>query len=106
MFGLLILFEIFFLFFCSPQKAYKSPNKKILSPIKGKELLSASSQRRVLFEPKETIPSPIKGSPTKAPAYQQYLSLAESGTVALPLPYNYRFLAEVFRCLDTVLHLL
>ncbi|OAD62074.1 DNA replication factor Cdt1 [Eufriesea mexicana] len=86
----------------SPQKAYKSPNKTILSPLKNQQLTNVSPQRRILFEPKETTPSPVKGSPTKVPAYQQYLSLAESGTPALPLPYHYRFLAEAFRCIDTV----
>ncbi|XP_076248492.1 chromatin licensing and DNA replication factor double parked [Calliopsis andreniformis] len=86
----------------SPQKTFKSPNKTVMSPMKNKELLAASPQRRILFEPKESTPSPVKGSPTKAPAYQQYLSLAESGTPALPLPYSYRFLAEAFRCMDTV----
>lgn len=64
--------------------------------------MNASPQRRILFEPKDTPPSPVKSSPIKTPAYQQYLSLAESGTPALPLPYHYRFLAEAFRCLDTV----
>ncbi|XP_078043063.1 chromatin licensing and DNA replication factor double parked [Augochlora pura] len=86
----------------SPQKAYKSPSKNVLSPMKSRELMASSPQKRILFEPKESTPSPIKGSPTKAPAYQQYLSLAESGTPALPLPYHYRFLAEIFRCIDTV----
>ncbi|XP_034182262.1 chromatin licensing and DNA replication factor double parked [Osmia lignaria lignaria] len=86
----------------SPQKAYKSPSKTILSPMKNKELLNASPQKRILFEPKETTASVVNGSPTKAPAYQQYLSLVESGTPALPLPYKYRFLAEAFRCVDTV----
>lgn len=70
--------------------------------MKSKELLGASPQKRILFEPKESTPSPVKSSPIKAPAYQQYLSLAESGTPALPLPYHYRFLAEAFRCVDTV----
>lgn len=70
--------------------------------MKSKELFAASPQKRILFEPKESTPSPVKGSPTKTPAYQQYLSLAESGTPALPLPYHYRFLAEAFRCVDTV----
>lgn len=86
----------------SPQKAFKSPSKTVLSPVKNKDLLGGSPQRRILFEPKEKTPSPVKGSPTKVPAYQQYLSLAESGTPALPLPYHYRFLAEAFRCVDTV----
>ncbi|XP_076649979.1 chromatin licensing and DNA replication factor double parked [Halictus rubicundus] len=86
----------------SPQKTYKSPSKAALSPLKNRELLASSPQKRILFEPKESTPSPVKGSPTKAPAYQQHLSLAESGTLALPLPYHYRFLAEAFRCVDTV----
>ncbi|XP_017892432.1 DNA replication factor Cdt1 [Ceratina calcarata] len=86
----------------SPQKGYKSPSKTVLSPLKNEQLANVSPQRRILFEPKESTPSPVKGSPTKAPAYQQYLSLAESGTPALPLPYHYRFLAEAFRCVDTV----
>ncbi|CAK9803097.1 DNA replication factor Cdt1 [Anthophora plagiata] len=86
----------------SPTKAYKSPSKAILSPLKNKQLLNASPQKRILFEPKESTPSPVKSSPTKTPAYQQYLSLAESGVPTLPLPYHYRFLAEAFRCVDTV----
>ncbi|KOC63242.1 DNA replication factor Cdt1 [Habropoda laboriosa] len=86
----------------SPPKAYKSPSKAILSPLKNKQLLNASPQKRILFEPKESTPSPVKSSPTKTPAYQQYLSLAESGVPTLPLPYHYRFLAEGFRCVDTV----
>ena len=64
--------------------------------------MNVSPQRRILFEPKESTPSPVKGSPTTAPAYQQYLSLAETATPTLPLPYHYRFLAEAFRCVDTV----
>lgn len=86
----------------SPQKGYRSPSKTVLSPLKNGQLENVSPQRRILFEPKESTPSPVKSSPTKAPAYQQYLSLAESGTPALPLPYHYRFLAEAFRCVDTI----
>ncbi|CAD1475289.1 unnamed protein product, partial [Heterotrigona itama] len=86
----------------SPKKAYKSPSKIIFSPLKDKQLMNVSPQRRILFEPKESTPSPVKGSPTKAPAYQQYLTLTESATPTLPLPYHYRFLAEAFRCVDTI----
>ncbi|KAG5345775.1 CDT1 factor, partial [Acromyrmex heyeri] len=82
----------------SPQKTYKSPTKGLLTPIKERDLSkTASPQRQILFEPKETVSSPGKSSPIKA--YQKYLSVAESG---LALPYDYRFLAEVFRCIDTV----
>ncbi|KMQ93182.1 dna replication factor cdt1 [Lasius niger] len=83
----------------SPQKGCKSPIKALRTPTKDADLSKmASPQRRILFEPKETTPSPIKSSPTKA--YQKYMSLAESDGLALP--YDYRFLAEVFRCVDTV----
>ncbi|XP_072752927.1 DNA replication factor Cdt1 [Anoplolepis gracilipes] len=83
----------------SPQKGCKSPIKALRTPTKNADLLEmASPQRRILFEPKETTPSPIKSSPT----YQKYMSLAESERPGLALPYNYRFLAEVFRCVDTV----
>lgn len=85
----------------SPHKA-RSPMK---TPTKNIQLPStASPQRRLLFAPKESTPSPVKISPTKTPAYQRYQSIADSGTCALPLPYNYRFLAEVFRCIDTVIN--
>ncbi|KAK0168255.1 hypothetical protein PV327_002079 [Microctonus hyperodae] len=84
----------------SPQKSVRSPMK---TPTKNIQLLSsASPQRRLLFAPKESTPSPVKSSPVKAPAYQRYQSISDSGSSALPLPYNYRFLAEVFRCVDTV----
>ncbi|KYM94394.1 PREDICTED: DNA replication factor Cdt1 [Cyphomyrmex costatus] len=85
----------------SPQKTYKSPTKGLLTPIKERDFSKTTSpQRRILFEPKETMSSPGKSSPTKA--YQKYLSLAESETPGLALPYEYRFLAEIFRCVDTV----
>lgn len=85
----------------SPQKACKSPIKALRTPTKDADLSKmASPQRKILFEPKETTPSPIKSSPIKA--YQKYLSLAESEIPGLALPYDYRFLAEIFRCVDTV----
>ncbi|XP_025072868.1 DNA replication factor Cdt1-like, partial [Pogonomyrmex barbatus] len=84
----------------SPQKAYKSPAKGLLTPTKDRDLSKVSPQRQILFEPKETTPSPGKSSPVKA--YQKYLSLAESEIPGLALPYSYRFLAEIFRCVDTV----
>ena len=62
---------------------------------------TASPQRRLLFSPKEAPASPSK-SPKKVPAYQRFQTLVDSGTAAFPLPYNYRFIAEAFRCLDTV----
>ncbi|XP_071557165.1 uncharacterized protein Dup isoform X2 [Temnothorax nylanderi] len=85
----------------SPQKTYKSPTKGLLTPTKNRDLLkTVSPQRRILFEPKETTPSLGNSSPVKA--YQKYLSLAESEIPGLALPYTYRFLAEIFRCVDTV----
>lgn len=83
----------------SPQKTpskYHSPTKTIhLSP-------KASPARRLLFEPKEAPASPVKSSPVKVPAYQRYQSLVDTEGKAMPLPYKYRFLAEIFRSIDTV----
>lgn len=80
-----------------------SPRKSLLTPTKNVDLpKNASPQRRLLFSPKENSGSPVKTSPTKLAAYQRYQSLAEGGTPALTLPYNYRLLAETFRCVDTV----
>ncbi|XP_046746600.1 DNA replication factor Cdt1 [Diprion similis] len=91
----------------SPQKAMMSPKKNVLTPTKNIELpKNASPQKRLLFTPKENSCSPSKSSPTKQAAYQKYQSLVESGTPALVLPYNYRLLAEAFRCVDTVASLL
>ena len=86
----------------SPSKSLLSPNK-FMSPTKTIQLSpKASPARRLLFEPKEVPASPVKCSPTKAPAYQRYQSLVEADVKTLPLPYKYRFLAEVFRSIDTV----
>ncbi|XP_043266481.1 DNA replication factor Cdt1 isoform X2 [Venturia canescens] len=87
----------------SPSKLARLPNKSMLSPTKSIQLpANASPQRRLLFAPKESPASPTKCSPTKIPAYQRYQTLVDSGTPALPLPYNYKFIAEAFRCVDTV----
>ncbi|XP_015127804.1 DNA replication factor Cdt1 [Diachasma alloeum] len=84
----------------SPQKGIRSPMK---TPTKSIRFCpGVSPQRRLLFEPKEKTPSPVKSSPTKAPAYQRYQSIVDTATPALTLPFGYRFLGEVFRCIDTV----
>lgn len=59
-----------------------------------------------LLTPKRLF-SPIKQnsletSPAKAPAFQRYQSLAESGTSSLQLPFKYRYLLEIFKATDTV----
>ncbi|XP_032666565.1 DNA replication factor Cdt1-like [Odontomachus brunneus] len=85
----------------SPQKIARSPAKALLTPTKNRDILEAvSPQKRILFEPKNT-PSSMKCSPTKKPAYQKHLAVAESKT-SLILPSNYKFLAEIFRCVETV----
>jgi len=47
-----------------------------------------------------------KASPSKVPAYQRFAYLTRPVETTLPLPYNYRLLAEVFRCTDTVASML
>ena len=56
---------------------------------------------------KSPMKSPQKCHPgSRSPAFQRYSSLVQPGTPALTLPYSYRHLAEVFRCVDTVVSLL
>lgn len=50
---------------------------------------------------KSPIKSPLKGQVgSRSPAFQRYSSLAQSEK--LPLPHNYRHLAELFRCMEGV----
>lgn len=60
----------------------------------------------LIGSPKHLTPrklfSPVKSSPVKAPAYERYRELAESGVPTLQLPYKYRYLLEIFKATDTV----
>jgi len=72
---------------------------------------SITFQLDVPSSPSKRVPpsphkSPFKASPRKVPAYQRYHNLARPADRTLPLPYSYRFLAEVFRCTDTVVSML
>lgn len=67
----------------------------------------AGTAHSELMSPKKTATprrlfSPTKASPSKTPAYQTFAYLAEKGRPALQMPYKYRCLAEVFKCVDTV----
>ncbi|KAI8426160.1 hypothetical protein MSG28_005102 [Choristoneura fumiferana] len=84
-----------------------SPSKKTLiqnefqSPVKG---AAPSTLQRPFISPRKVVVSPVK-SPNKVPAYIRHASLATSSST-LPLPHHYRFLAELFRGLETVVSLL
>lgn len=57
------------------------------------------------MSPKKPTPVRCLFSPTKAnpvPAYQKYQTLVETGTPTLQLPYKYRCLSEIFRCVDSI----
>lgn len=57
------------------------------------------------MSPKKSTPVRCLFSPTKVnpvPAYQKYQSLVETGTPTLQLPYKYRSLSEIFRCVDSI----
>ncbi|XP_053606454.1 DNA replication factor Cdt1 [Plodia interpunctella] len=86
-----------------------SPGKRAL--LGQKDLLSPKSEetpvitpQRPLISPRKVVVSPVK-SPSKVPAYIKHASLATSST-SLPLPHQYRFLAELFRGMETVVALL
>ncbi|KAJ2943722.1 hypothetical protein O0L34_g16835 [Tuta absoluta] len=75
------------------QKDLLSPTKEALSPI-----------QRPLISPRKVVVSPVK-SPSKIPAYIRHASLAAPSS-SLPLPHQYRFLAELFRGMETVVAML
>ncbi|KAJ8942003.1 hypothetical protein NQ314_010232 [Rhamnusium bicolor] len=79
----------------SPQKVF-SPEKAYLSPRKD------SSARRNLIH----LLSPTKNAISAYPASPSKLILEEASKPALTLPYKYRYLAEMFRCIDTVSQIL
>ncbi|KAG7295982.1 hypothetical protein JYU34_021074 [Plutella xylostella] len=83
----------------SPSKRFL--HNELLSPKKAEK--NAVEQQRPLMSPRKVFVSPIK-SPSKVPAYIRHASLASS--TSLPLPHQYRFLAELFRGMETVVSLL
>ncbi|EDS33520.1 DNA replication factor Cdt1 [Culex quinquefasciatus] len=97
----------------SPQKPFASPTKMLhRTPTKANHSSLMSPQKSAVT-PKRlaALMSPIKSpskatpvtaSPTKVPAYQRFQTLADSGRPALQLPYKYRCLGELFKCIDTV----
>ncbi|XP_065082108.1 DNA replication factor Cdt1 isoform X2 [Ochlerotatus camptorhynchus] len=95
----------------SPQKPFASPIKtQHRTPTKANHSSLMSPRKQLtpkrltsLMSPiKEPTATPVTASPTKVPAYQRFQTLVESGTPSLLLPYKYRSLAELFKCIDTV----
>ncbi|XP_058833126.1 DNA replication factor Cdt1 isoform X2 [Topomyia yanbarensis] len=95
----------------SPQKPFMSPTKTLhRTPTKASHSSLMSPTKNVtpkrlsaLMSPiKEPSPTPIMASPTKLPAYQRFQHLTETGRPTLQLPYKYRCLGELFKCIDTV----
>ncbi|GBP19010.1 DNA replication factor Cdt1 [Eumeta japonica] len=83
-----------------------SPNKKtkIQNELLSPKNTPLPTEPKALMSPRKVVVSPIK-SPSKVPAYMRHASLATSST-SLPLPHHYRFLAELFRGMETVVSLL
>lgn len=55
---------------------------------------------RRLFSP--TKAGQLQTSPVKAPAFQRFQNLAQSGVPTLQLPFKYRYLLEIFTAVDSV----
>ncbi|KAG6444799.1 DNA replication factor Cdt1 [Manduca sexta] len=81
-----------------------SPSKKTLQNESSPKQLAPSAEARSLISPRKVFVSPVK-SPNKVPAYIRHAALA-TNTTSLPLPHHYRFLAELFRGMETVVALL
>ncbi|KAF9793963.1 hypothetical protein SFRURICE_015615 [Spodoptera frugiperda] len=86
----------------SPSKKAQLQQNELLSP---KKCMPAPAvPQRPLISPRKVVVSPIK-SPSKVPAYIRHAALASTSS-SLPLPHHYRFLAELFRGMETVVALL
>ncbi|KAL1489483.1 hypothetical protein ABEB36_014370 [Hypothenemus hampei] len=81
----------------SPQKRF-SPEKAYLSPRK-----SSEGVRKNLFNLSSPTKNAIAFHSTLSPSKQLF---AETSKPALTLPFKYRFLAEIFRSIDTVIQIM
>ncbi|XP_047993274.1 DNA replication factor Cdt1 [Leguminivora glycinivorella] len=86
----------------SPSKRASKIQNELMSP--KKEVVPSAAQQRPLISPRKVVVSPVK-SPSKVPAYIRHAALASSSS-SLSLPHHYRFLAELFRGMETVVSLL
>lgn len=90
------IFSIF-----SPQKGFRTPTKTIKpsTPVSTEK----HPQNDLMSPKKESLTPRRLFSPTKtAPAYQRFQTLTETGVPSLQLPYKYRCLLEMFRCVDSI----
>ncbi|KAJ0066883.1 hypothetical protein NL108_004862 [Boleophthalmus pectinirostris] len=74
--------------------------KKTLARAKA---LAVKAQER---KEKSKISKPAEPQSGELPAYQKYHTLAQAVPPGLSLPYQYKVLAEMFRCMDTVVAML
>lgn len=83
----IILYDFFVI--SSPQKGLRTPTK---------------NERSSIMSPKKEATPKRLFSPTKSPipAYQRFQTLAEATQSTLQLPYKYRCMAEVFRCVESI----
>ncbi|XP_069701256.1 DNA replication factor Cdt1 [Periplaneta americana] len=90
----------------TPEKTKKDPLNPQLQKFQTIEVeVPASPQKNIFTSPQKGYSSP-QTTPTKSPAFKSYASLALPGTPTLTLPFNYRHLAEIFRCVDAVVSML
>jgi chromatin licensing and DNA replication factor 1 len=63
-----------------------------------------TTPKKTTVTPRKLLMSPPSKSPTKLPAHLRFQNLAETGRSGstLQMPYKYRNLYEMFKCLDTV----
>ncbi|KPJ07246.1 DNA replication factor Cdt1 [Papilio machaon] len=82
-------------------------NKGLSTP--KKEAKSEVQLQRPIISPRKVLVSPVK-SPNKVPAFIKFASLSSSTASeshsSLPLPYQYRFVGELFRSMETIVGML
>ncbi|XP_056147609.1 DNA replication factor Cdt1 [Lampris incognitus] len=72
---------------------------------RAKELAVIQKKKKTEKEDRNQTDSHPQDS-DQVPAYQRYHTLAQPAAPGLTLPYQYKLLAEMFRCLDTIVGML
>ncbi|XP_058066761.1 DNA replication factor Cdt1 [Anopheles bellator] len=94
----------------SPKKTFTTPTKMLKTPTKNSTNMNSATKNvtptrhSALMSPIKdpSAATPVTASPKKVPAYQRYHALTIPGLPTLHLPYKYRSLLELFKCIDTV----
>ncbi|XP_072292412.1 DNA replication factor Cdt1 [Eucyclogobius newberryi] len=86
-----------------PATTLTSHDKELKNTLSRAKALAVKAQKR---KEESKTSDPAEPQSVELPAYQKYHTLAQAVPPGLSLPYQYKVLAEMFRCMDTVVAML